>query len=725
MYADLIKPKAYPDLLQKPDYDPCHLIPTPFPPHPRVLATAAQLDRTIRSIGKGGLPRRMFDALAKACPTQVPPLPQNSAEHSTFWAHRALATALYHRLGGPRAQRTLAIAALRRCVAAFSQIKDGFFSEPEMLRWAASAFDLLMEKGLPAPIEAEIREGFYSVAALLKRCTHSTCNNHNNFNISSRLAMASALGDTRWFHDALYGLDEAGQWRYGLIHALRHDILDDGMQWEGTHGYHMLVLTAIAECATLLENVGIDIWHRSFPSAYQDDGFDQHRGWGRPGNQKNLQAAFDAFFFQAFPNGSYTLLHDEVLGNIHGAWVWWPLFKKAFEVYRDPKYAWLLNRMETHYPDNSPDPRPRWLALSRSLFDFVRLDFSPLPKGHFSFSDPAHWSAEGRHEQGCSLFPVHGSALLRAQPDSEQSPAAYLYWGPHWAGHRGPAALHLEIQADGQRLTTAPHLPKNAYDIPNYLTWNRTTIAHNTVTVDGKPMFPFDFETQSIWETDTWRDHTSDSELISFQPEKTFKAIRVANRQVYPGVVLDRSVLMTRNYLIDLFRVSSDEPHQYDWAQHILGTWAHPASGKPCTLGDQRGYRHFIRAQTLSFTPGWQALEWTRLGRSHRLHLFLPSTHQWISAHTPVPDDLTPIGEGVKPQPRTTLIHRAREKSTFFLAVWNFTPRRPLQLKTPRISPAGLQLDLAGTRGDDTRWFFPLVGPMVRIAPHPLPRNKT
>jgi hypothetical protein len=709
MYTDPIKPKAYPDLLQKTDYDPFGLMPAVFPDHPRILTTADRLDAMRKAIARGGLAKRMFETLCKRLPIQDPNPAASPSQKAALFASRAVRASLILRLGGKPAHRKMAVDALQNCVAFWPALQGAFQGEPEMVRQAAAAFDLLQEVGLPAATHTALREAFYGIYPLLFTRAHLTCNNHNVFMLLSRLSVATALGDRKGFHEALYGLEENGKWRYGLIHTLRHDILDDGMQWEGCMGYHLLVLMALAECATILENLGLDIWHRPFPSLYQDDGHDEHRGYGKPGATKTFKSAFDVFFYQAFPNGDYSKIHDQILGNIRGSWVWWPLFQKAWQVYKDPKYAWLLTKMQADYAKhNGPLDRLINLSTERGDLDFVRFDLKPVPPGRFSYDDDATWGAAGVHRRGCSLFPVNGSTILRATPTRETSPAVNLYWGPHWSGHRSPGALHIDIVTGSQALTEAPHITQGGYEDPVHLTWNRTTIAHNTVTVDEQPMFPFDFDTQSLWETDTWRDHLSDSELISFQPEKSFKRVRVANRQVYPGVCLDRSLLLTADYLVDVFRVSSDQPHQYDWALHALGLLKTTPTGEPIQLGNQRGYRHFTQAETLKTRPGWISLTFVKGGSPYVLSLYAPPKHQTILASDPVPDGRTPIGEFEKPQPRTTLIRRVHGKTAVFLAVWNFNPRRPLRLQAPRINPAGLQLNLGLSRGPGTRWFFPV-----------------
>src|SRR5690606_31996555 len=130
----------------------------------------------------------------------------------------------------------------------------------------------------------------------------------------------AALGHRQFIHDVLYGCNCSGQWRYGLIHTLRHDFLADGTQWEGAPGYHMLVLGLVCECFNIMEHLGVDLWQRAWPSLMQDDGFDEHRGWG-PKGDRPLRAAIDAMLYQMFSNGDYSLLHDQVLGNLRGTWV--------------------------------------------------------------------------------------------------------------------------------------------------------------------------------------------------------------------------------------------------------------------------------------------------------------------------------------------------------------------------------------------------------------------
>ena len=74
----------------------------------------------------------------------------------------------------------------------------------------------------------------------------------------------------------------------------------------------------------------------------------------------------------------------------------------------------------------------------------------------------------------------------------------------------------------------------------------------------------------------------------SKSPYYTGKEVRSTDQphqpatEVYPGVGLSRSLILTREYLFDVYRLTSDAPHTYHWLVHAPGearpdepkTWA-------------------------------------------------------------------------------------------------------------------------------------------------------
>lgn len=721
MFSDLITPKSFPDRLQEVAYDPLGLMPPRLEGdrrrRPRLVSTPARLARAKSRIDAGSpIDVACYQNLLQRCALHEP-LPEtlvNPADWGPF--HKTVLTGVRNGvawlLNGQEAHRLRALQSMRLLAAASLERKWSGF-EFEALASLASLYDILAAGDLAPEDDRAFRHALLQLPAVLDLCGHRFCNNHNVFDIHARLSLGVALDEPAIAHDALYGLSRNGQWRYGLVHQLRHDILADGMQWEGCPGYHMLVMGGLFASVTLLENCGIDLWHRGLPALNQNDGHDEHRGWG-PRGVKRLRDGLDALIYQAFANGDYSQLHDQVLGNLAGTWVWCPLFAKGFEVYQDPRYAWVLQQTLRAYPQPAGSPLPAWLTGDAGQLHFLNLECRDIPQGENPYLRDRAFSIVGRHERGCSLFPVHGSAHLRANPADANTPGAMLYFGPHWAGHRAPASLHLEIHAAGRRLTHAPHIYNAGYEDPRHLLWNRSTIAHNTVTVDQTPMLPFEFETDSPWECDSWRDTITDSELLAFQGAEGFAWVRARNQAVYAGVTLDRTVVLAGGLLIDLFRVSSDRPRLFDWALHCHGRQPSLPGAAPIDLGQGRGYRYFTNARLHPDTRGPIDLAFDpATGPAARGRIWLPAVDgaRLILADDPDPDARTPIADRHPPGPRCSLIVRARATSVAFLSAWSLDG-----------SPADARLESIGadaavtTRGalGAWRWKLPAAAPVTR-----------
>jgi hypothetical protein len=707
MFPDLITPRAFPDFLQRPDYDPLAVIPTPMPPRPRVFTTAIKLAHAVERLAKREpIDLACMNLMIEGCGLSQPAPTAVGAEATPDSIARAAlrnAVAFHITTEARHFDRALELLRLFSLSNAWDQW-TGF--ESQTIGQLAGAYDLLAVRTLHTTDNAVIRDMLMAMPGVLDRPGHRRCNNHNVFNIMARLAVGLALEHRPTIHDALYGLERAGQWRYGLIHQLRHDLLSDGMQWEGSMSYHMLVMAGLCESITMLENIGVDLWRRGLPSAMQDEGHDEHRGWG-PKGEKCIRAGVDAFIYQAMSNGDYCNIHDQILGNIRGAGVWWPIFMKAYEMYGDGRYAAILHRMNRDYPAAAGDVRPVWFRQANGDLEWIRLETRSLPPGNFSYADDAKISLVGRHENGCSLFPVHGSAVLRGEPGNAESLSAYFYFGPHWAGHRSPCALHLDMVFNNTRITHAPHLFKDGYAGPMHHSWHRATIAHNTVTVDERPMFPFDFETGSLWETDYWRSRVSDSELRFFSPGKEFKAVRVCNDNVYEGSLLDRTIVATPTMLIDVFRVSSAAEHQFDWALHLHGSIARPSNAAPIVLGNQRGYRHLSDAWQHPQRTGRLTMPLNLAGVDATGHVFLPTqgSPSIIVANDPPPDGLTPIGDTHAPEPRQALIVRNQTRACVFVSAWQFGASAAAPTLVSSDARGDVVLDIPEA-GSARRWHF-------------------
>ena len=744
MYPDLITPKSHPQLLTAVDYDPLKVMPatwTTTPTGPRVYASAAHFERCRERIAAGQpIDVACLAKLVEACDVgrALPAL--ESADDAVDDASQiAIQVASHNRriadahrrgfLNGVAFHLTHDDAHLAFAIDAMTAIADAMdhphagrstpFTEPRSIAEIARLYDLIAgadpfvtgtgtATDTGKDTDARFRKLLAWLPDQLDLEGHRHCNNHNIWNVGARLAVGLALQDPQVVHDALYGCHREDHFRYGLLHQLRHDYLADGMQWEGSMSYHMVVCCDVVETLTMLEYHGVDLWHRPLPNVMQDEGCDEHRSWG-PKGEKSVKAHFEAFLYQALPAGDYSNLHDQIIGNIRGVNMWRTIFNKAWEVYRDERFAWVLNRV-AEYQSKPGDVIPPWFRIGPGVTEFVRIEERDIPQGRFSFADDADISLTGVHRAGCSHFPDHGSTILRAEPDNDESLGAYVYWGPHIAGHRSPAALHLDIQAGGKRITHSPHMYKGSYADERHLTWMRSTIAHNTVTIDGKPMFPYDFDTDSSWETDTWRTNISDSELIAFEPAGDIKAVRVANENVYPGVRLDRTVAISATHLVDIVRVSSDAEHVIDLAAHVIANLDdidRPTDAPSIDLGQAWGYRHFQNPWRHTQTAGWLTIPIERGGITMHAQLHLPADEsmQVIVAGDPDVDERTPGGDLERPQNRTAIIRRVTGRQAVFVSVWSLSPGGVNVQAAPLTADGDVVVNVAGRA-----WTFPAAG---------------
>lgn len=718
MYPDPITPRAHPEILAQVDYDPFEIMPATLPPAPRVFTTAAQLERARQRIVAGiGADVQGLEQLIQACALDQP-LPTYKDEKGPPdwggplmpWLNLAFRNALAEHVTGDQRYRQRALAAMRLAAEATAKVARWTGHEHNESIAAARAYDLLAAAPIEAADDNAMRGMLWTFIHALDHCDHRACNNHNVMNTTGRLAIALALGNRQWIHDAFYGYLSMGNWRYGLIHTLRHDFLADGMQWEGTIDYHQLVLGLICECFGIMERAGVDLWRREWPQSLKDEGFDEHRGWG-PKGMKSLTAALDALLYQSFLSGDYSALHDSMWRNLNEISRWWPIFNTAWDIYREPRYAWALQQINGGVAARADGPVPSWLLNNHAGLEFVRIEQRDFPAGEFPFVGDRAFALAGRHTAGCSLFPVHGAAILRSNVTDVNAPGVHLYWGRHWSGHRSPAALHLDIHAFGRMLTGTPFVSRGYRD-PRHLTWNRTTIAHNTVTVDEAPMFPYDGEGDSIWEYDLWRDSISDGNLEAFQAAETFSAVRVSNDNVYPGVRLDRTVLLTPTYLLDIYHVEADHKRQLDWAMHGTSDMDFAGTGTPADLGKRRGYEHFTHAVQVAAGAGWVTVPFSSGDARGQVVLWMDgaSATTLVLATDPVPEKTDPL-----PTKHSTLILRTHAKSTRFIALWTFDNQNPATADVRQYDDGNLELSVY-ENGSAQKWLLPLQGEIQKVS---------
>lgn len=724
-YPELITPKSYPERLAQLGYDPYRLVPDSFPARPYLLATRQQVKMVRARIKQGSWHKPAFEHIRKLAAGPAPDLASAPVSAQTMLAQSgyALRNSIVAHLAGERACRDAALRVLRELARIYPDLPviPGMgrlpagedFRDASFIMQVAKAYDFLAADGLAPADEALFRRLLESTAAASNAGAHLHCGNHHTGVLAGRLAAALALQDRQGIHDVLYGYFTDTRWAYGLIHQLRHDILGDGLQWERSISYHSYTLTAFVEMLDLLLNVGVDLWRTPLPPLWQNDGFDQHRDYGlRADEAKSFKATFEILLYLAFPNGQFSMIGDSNFGAIQGiAQACGTLFERAWQVYRDPRFAWLIRRVETEAPDfvrSVPGiPTSLLYPAEYACLNLFRVERMALPKGAFDLSRATRISVAGEHCKGCSSFNVYGATLLRSNGDSLTAPAAYLFWGPHSAGHQDPGPLHLELYGGGSIRTPAPRADQWAFNDSLYLAWPRTTLAHNTVTVDGKPAFPYDEPTESMWEADTWRDGVSAGERVCFSPDSSrFKVVRARNARVYPGVTLDRTVIVTPRLAIDVFRCHSSAMHVFDWAMHVVGTPSGFGGLPKAPPLKGRGYDQLKDIRRLPVSRNALELAWEAPEGMTRAALRTPGHATFFLGRDPE-SSYRAMGQYQPAGIRHALIVRVRGREALFVSAWTFdgTPVRLARLA----GAARKDLRIHTTAGQQlVAWWIPM-----------------
>jgi hypothetical protein len=153
-------------------------------------------------------------------------------------------------------------------------------------------------------------------------------------------------------------------------------------------------------------------------------------------------------------------------------------------------------------------------------------------------------------------FPDSGYAIL-----TRGGTWLCLKYGPHGGGHGHPDKNTFILYARDRVLFPDPGT--RPYGSPLHGEWDRATIAHNTLTVDGKNQNP------------------ATGKLLAFGDDY---AVTDAGA-IYPGVRFVRTVAMVSEKLIVfLDRITADGPHTFDLANHLDGAWRQSSGTQKATV---------------------------------------------------------------------------------------------------------------------------------------------
>jgi len=176
------------------------------------------------------------------------------------------------------------------------------------------------------------------------------------------------------------------------------------------------------------------------------------------------------------------------------------------------------------------------------------------------------------------MLPVAGVATLRVK-GSDHTVA--VKFGPHGGGHGHYDKLTFISYANGAHLAADPGT--QAYGAKSHNTWDKMTVAHNTVSVDQAVQKP------------------ATGKLISWQAEPEFTAVVADAGPVYDNVDLQRTSIVTSDYVLEITTASSTDgkEHDFDWNYHNFGVQHADGNFSPYAGFPQKdGYNNLTENQS-------------------------------------------------------------------------------------------------------------------------------
>jgi hypothetical protein len=314
----------------------------------------------------------------------------------------------------------------------------------------------------------------------------------------------------------------------GFRAQMKLSVLDDGFWYEGAWGYHFYALDALTRTAEMAARNGIDLWRE----------------------EPNLLALFKTPSRLMFADGSLPMFNDTSALNI---FTQDSLYEYAFNRTQDTALMSVLGRR----------------SRTRNALLFGADVLPPVEKSPLE----SH------------LFEQAGYAVLRAPANDH---AVIMKFGPHGGGHGHYDKLGIVSYANGGPLAIDPGT--QSYTAPTHATWDQTTIAHNTLSVD---------ESQQ---------REAAGQLLWFQQGDGFTAVSATAGPAYPQATLKRTLVTTSEYTLDIAEAAAtdNQDHIFDWVYHNAGTAQSDLPFTPWnSFRQSAGYQHLTNNQSAETSENW------------------------------------------------------------------------------------------------------------------------
>ncbi|MHA6483479.1 heparinase II/III domain-containing protein [Paenibacillus sp. strain BS8-2] len=165
----------------------------------------------------------------------------------------------------------------------------------------------------------------------------------------------------------------------------------------------------------------------------------------------------------------------------------------------------------------------------------------------------------------------------------------FIKFGFHQRNHSHPDALNIELAFDQE--VVSYDLSNSGYGSTLFREWQRKSVAHNTVVIDGVDQ--------------TARPRGTVERFDPLNNEARFRC-----NEVYPGIDYVRELKLQGESLVDQFSVITNEEHTMDWVFHCAGE-LHPSFSvaESASPGDKDGYQHLLDVRWARLDTDWE-VQW-------------------------------------------------------------------------------------------------------------------
>ncbi len=217
-------------------------------------------------------------------------------------------------------------------------------------------------------------------------------------------------------------------------------------------------------------------------------------------------------------------------------------------------------------------------------------------RGHYDWAERYFGAIFDRiPPAGSAALTDAGLAVLR-QGEGRAAVSAMLVYGQHGGAHGHFDKLTLLLYANEREWL--PDIGRLSYSVPEYETWAKTTVAHNTVVIGGR------------------NQSATTGALLWMEQGDDWAACGAESGQAYAGTLLRRYLLLTGSFLLDVYEVEADQEQQIDWVVRAVAERIDPVGeGEGIVLGTRDGYQHLRSVRELPSPEAWSFVDRNRVLR--------------------------------------------------------------------------------------------------------------